>query len=215
MDRPGKAPEGAKEVEEFFGVYLLYCLNPRYKGRTYIGFTVDPNRRILQHNRGTQAGGARRTSSKGPWEMVLITHGFPNEISALRFEWSWQHPQRSRRLNQLPAKKSAEKSYDYCLRILASMLKLEPWSRLPLTVRWLNPDYEREFPPSLSPPLHIPIVYGPVKSIKKKKNKEGKEENQGKCSTCDCVLLWGDLVRKKKGCYEAVHDDEFLEDSDS
>ena len=24
-----KAPEGAKEIEEFFGVYLLYCMNPR------------------------------------------------------------------------------------------------------------------------------------------------------------------------------------------
>ena len=57
-------------------------------------------------------------------------------------------------------------------------IKINSPFRLPLTVRWLNPDYEREFPPSLSPPLHIPIVYGPVKSIKKKKNKEGKEENQ-------------------------------------
>ena len=58
-------------------------------------------------------------------------------------------------------------------------IKIHSSFRLPLTVRWLNPDYEREF--SLSPPLHMPIVYGPVKSIKQKKNKEeGKDENQAR-----------------------------------
>ena len=258
MSTNPRAPEGAAVVEDFYGVYLLYCTNPRFKGRTYIGYTVDPNRRISQHNRGSQFGGARRTSNKGPWEMVLIVHGFPNDISALRFEWAWQHPKISRRLNGLPGKKSREKTFDYCLRLLASMLRLGPWNRLPLTVRWLQPEYQVEFPLSLQPPLHMPLVFGPVKS---KKVRGGQPRPQleagqtescnvcglsvsqperlsclypsceavshvlclaerftedteevipvlGLCPTCGKEELWGDLVRKRRGCYEDLQEEE-------
>lgn len=52
---------------EFYSCYLLVSKNLKYTGRTYIGFTVNPNRRIQQHNRGHQGGGARKTSGKGPW----------------------------------------------------------------------------------------------------------------------------------------------------
>lgn len=156
------------EIENFYGVYLLKNVNPLYSGKTYIGYTVDPNRRIKQHNLGIHAGGAYKTSGKGPWEMVLIIHGFPNDISGLRFEWAWQNPEKSRRLKHLAKKSKKESQFDFKFRVVSEMLRTSPWNRLSLTIRWLKQEYSKEFSPDLAPPLHMAIAYGPAKSIKVK-----------------------------------------------
>nr|XP_023471816.1 structure-specific endonuclease subunit SLX1 isoform X2 [Equus caballus] len=143
----------------FFGVYLLYCLNPRHPGRVYVGFTVNPARRVQQHNGGRKKGGAWRTSGRGPWEMVLIVHGFPSAVAALRFEWAWQHPHASRRLAHVGPRLRGEAAFAFHLRVLAHMLRAPPWARLPLTVRWLRADFRRDLCPP--PPPHVPLAFGP------------------------------------------------------
>uniref|UniRef100_A0A1B6BX28 Structure-specific endonuclease subunit SLX1 homolog n=2 Tax=Clastoptera arizonana TaxID=38151 RepID=A0A1B6BX28_9HEMI len=182
-------------VENFFGVYLLYCMNPKYKGRTYIGYTVNPNRRINQHNKGQKSGGARKTSNRGPWEMVLIVHGFPNDISALRFEWAWQNPKKSRRLRNLKRKTSKENQYEYCLRILLEMLRIGPWNRLPLTIRWLVLEFEKEFLADRCPPMHMPIAYGSVVTKKVTREESSDKSQTDHIKNNNCNL-----------CYQTVKD---------
>ncbi|XP_044303752.1 structure-specific endonuclease subunit SLX1 [Varanus komodoensis] len=178
------------EVRGFFGVYLLYCTNPRYQGRVYVGFTVNPERRIDQHNAGKRHGGAWKTSGRGPWEMVLIVHGFPSDVAALRFEWAWQHPHSSRRLTHVTRRTSRERQFDFHLRVLAHMLRAAPWCRLPLTIRWLKQEYCRDFPAGLEPPLHMPVAFGQVRAVKEAKGvKPALSEKQVATSQHCCICL--------------------------
>ncbi|XP_015184464.1 PREDICTED: structure-specific endonuclease subunit slx1 [Polistes dominula] len=187
--------EETEIVEHFYGVYLLYCLNPKYKGRIYIGYTVDPQRRIKQHNAGKKHGGAWRTSERGPWSMVLIVHGFLNSTSALRFEWAWQHPHESRRLKHVPKKKSTEKTIEFYLMVLSEMLKVGPWYRLPLTIRWLDDNFAQLYSTSFSPPLHMPICYGQVLPRKVTNKSPIKENNLLVCSICGLISEKDNSIR--------------------
>jgi len=156
-------------LDEFFGVYCLVSRSDlkAYKNRCYIGYTVDPNRRIRQHNAGREFGGAKKTENRGPWDMVCIIHGFPNSISALRFEWAWQNPDKSKRLKEAALIKNRKESHlTFRLRICCQMLNSDPWRRLALTFRWLIPEFELPFPISMPPPPHMKKTYGAIQKTK-------------------------------------------------
>lgn len=150
--------------------------------------------------------------------------------------------------------------FDFCLVVLAEMLKVGPWCRLPLTVRWLDYEFSKDYYGRISPPLHMPICYGKVTACKIKQSYKGtdslsQESNiieeklcllcgstvtekesiacirnncnlkahliclaklfckdgmilpiEGTCSACGTSVLWGDLIRKKNGCYQDLQE---------
>jgi predicted GIY-YIG superfamily endonuclease len=70
-------------------VYLLESTN----GSTYVGSTVNLDRRLRQHNKELK-GGARMTSIKvmkgETWRRHCHVEGFPDWQSCLQFEWRWK-----------------------------------------------------------------------------------------------------------------------------
>jgi predicted GIY-YIG superfamily endonuclease len=81
-----------------FFVYLL--LSSPNRDSTYIGATVDLERRLRQHNKEIK-GGAFATGakvSKGEtWIRAAHVQGFPDWQAALQFEWRWK--QLTRKIN--------------------------------------------------------------------------------------------------------------------
>lgn len=75
--------------------WYCYCLQSNSKC-TYIGSTIDPDRRLRQHNREL-AGGAKATGRAEGWKRICCVTGFPDERSALQFEWKWKHSSKKKR----------------------------------------------------------------------------------------------------------------------
>lgn len=93
--------------------------------------------------------------------MVCIIHGLPNSIAALRFEWAWQNPEKSRVIKGLVPKKSKKETpFAYRLRIACHLMNARPWNSFALTFRWLLPLEEQPFPEEIRPPRHICKEYG-------------------------------------------------------
>jgi len=85
-------------------VYLLVSTN----GSTYVGSTIDLNRRLRQHN-GEIKGGAKRTTmivKKGEeWLRHCYISGFPTWNAALQFEWRWKQLSRKIKSYDTPLEK--------------------------------------------------------------------------------------------------------------
>lgn len=140
----------------FFACYLLTSLCPRFKGHTYIGFTVNPRRRIRQHN-GEIRCGAVRTKKRRPWEMVLCIYGFPTNVSALQFEWAWQHPMESLAVRQAAATFKSFSGVANKIKLAYTMLNLPNWESLNITVNYFSTKYSKHSSSCPSLPEHMKV----------------------------------------------------------
>lgn len=118
----------------FHAVYLLTSLDPLCEGEYYIGYTVNPLRRLRQHN-GELLHGARRTSRRGrPWSLVCCVSGFVEDRAALKFEWCWQHPTESARLKHTAVVLKGLHRMPFAVGTLHFLLHAPLFHRLELTL---------------------------------------------------------------------------------
>ena len=114
-----------------FYVYLLVST----QNATYVGATVDLDRRLRQHNQEIK-GGARATGSKVAqgeiWTRAAHVAGFPDWPAALQFEWRWKQLSR-----KLPAKMFP---LERRIKALYELLKLErPTTKAMAYTEWPAP----------------------------------------------------------------------------
>ncbi|XP_028768877.1 structure-specific endonuclease subunit slx1 isoform X1 [Neltuma alba] len=152
------------EAKGFFACYLLVSLNPRFKGHTYIGFTVNPRRRIRQHN-GEIGCGAWRTKRRRPWEMVLCIYGFPTNVSALQFEWAWQHPVESLAVRKAAATFKSLSGIANKVKLAYTMLTLPSWQSLNMTVNFFSTKYTKHSAGCPSLPEHMKVHIRPMDEL--------------------------------------------------
>lgn len=101
--------------------FFVYILESSDKKSTYVGATVDVQRRLKQHN-GILKGGAKRTTgrlltnSAITWNLICYVAGFPTWNCALKFEW---------RLKQLTRKLITSYGLNYETPLIRREMALE------------------------------------------------------------------------------------------
>ena len=128
--------------------YFVYLLLSSSQS-TYVGATIDLDRRLRQHNKEIK-GGAVATSIKvqkgEQWTRICHVAGFPSWNAALQFEWRWK---------QLSRKEKGGIALHRRLRALRTLLSLEkptesaiPYDAYPdgpPTIQWECPNAEAWF----------------------------------------------------------------------
>ena len=115
-----------------FFVYLLLSSD----NFTYVGATVDLERRLRQHNKELKGGaistGARVVKGE-TWIRVAHVEGFPDWQAALQFEWRWK---------QISRKNFVKGVHPLFTRMIAlkQLLELErPTSKAKAYTEWSEP----------------------------------------------------------------------------
>ena len=107
-------------------VYLLHSTD----NATYVGATVNLEKRLRQHNKEIK-GGAHATSMKVEngeiWERACYVEGFPDWQAALQFEWRWKQLSRKLPSKLFPLKRRMM-ALKQLLYLKQSTTKAKPYS---------------------------------------------------------------------------------------
>jgi len=107
-------------------VYLLVSTD----NATYVGATVDLDRRLRQHNKEIK-GGAHATGAKVGkgeiWERACHVAGFPDWQAALQFEWRWKQLSRKLPASMFPLERRM-KALKQLLALDRPTSKAKPYS---------------------------------------------------------------------------------------
>lgn len=112
-------------------VYLLQSSD----NVTYVGATINLERRLRQHNKeikgGAHATGVR-VSNGQIWKRVCYISGFPDWQATLQFEWRWKQLTRKLPINMCPLQRR--------MKALKQLLALErPTSKAKAYSEWEMP----------------------------------------------------------------------------
>ena len=123
--------EEIKDAKEFF----VYLLESSSKHATYVGATVNLERRLRQHNKEL-SGGAHATGAKvargETWHRACHVTGFPTWQAALQFEWRFKQLTRRERsdVNQTPLERR-KAALQKLLNLAQSTSKATPYAAWP------------------------------------------------------------------------------------
>jgi structure-specific endonuclease subunit SLX1 len=136
---------------------FVYILEHATTKATYVGATVDLDRRLRQHNKEIK-GGAHATGARtNEWRRICYATGFPDWSSTLQFEWRLK--QLTRNIDQYPNPiTTADTNSVYIgypmtrrLRALEVLLLLDRPTSKSIPYELWTPDL-RVTPPPPSPP---------------------------------------------------------------
>jgi structure-specific endonuclease subunit SLX1 len=128
---PSVEKEDVADAKEFF----VYLLESSTKSATYVGATVNLERRLRQHNKEI-SGGAHATGAKvargETWRRACHITGFPTWQAALQFEWRFKQLTRRERsdVNQTPLERR-QAALQKLLNLKQSTSKAVPYAEWP------------------------------------------------------------------------------------
>ena len=120
--------------------YVCYCIQSMTCPKTYVGVTNNLERRLRQHN-GELKGGAKYTSTGGPWSIAMLVGPFGTYQHALHFEWHWKHM----------APKKLKGLHGRQVKLVALLTQKIPW---PLSIYCATP-FPLMLPPHVKPVQNI------------------------------------------------------------